>query len=202
MVASPLLTTSVRVFVAALLLAPGVVRAEPVLNGVQKISVREEGATTVVAIHGSTTPTFTVYKLERPERVVIDLANARLGGDVEPMAVNGWAVAQVTAQRLSGEESAVVRVLVGFARPSEYHVKAVGSDVIVTVTAREARPVDTAATDAEARRQAAAEAEVRRKAAEQAAVEASVAQKAGAASAADAAKRRKEAEDAAVVAEA
>ena len=108
MVASPLLTTRLRVFLAAMALGVGVgngiAQAEPVVNGVSKLSVGEDGQTTVVTIRGTTTPTFTVYKLERPERVVVDLANARLTGDVEPTAVNSWAVAQVAAQALSGED--------------------------------------------------------------------------------------------------
>src|SRR5262245_10402759 len=100
MVGSPLLTTSMRVFLAVSILSVGVANAAPAVNGVSKIGVREEGATTVVTVSGTATPTFTVYKLERPERVVVDLANARLLGDVEPMAVNAWAVTQVSAQAL------------------------------------------------------------------------------------------------------
>src|SRR5262245_44248572 len=203
MVASPPLTTRVRLLIALSLLGSGAARAEPTLNGISRLVVHEDGATTTVAIRGSTTPTFTVYKLERPERVVVDVANARLAGEVEPMAVNSWAVGQVTAQALGGEE-AVVRVLVGFARPSEYHVKAVGKDVVVTVVAREPKPADTvgpALAEAEARRaaaeQAAAQAEAKRRAAEAAAADAAARAKASeAAGAADAAKRRREAEDA------
>src|SRR5215831_6284237 len=176
MVASPLLTTSTRIFLAMSILGFGIAHAAPAVNGVSHIGVREEGATTVVTVSGTTTPTFTVYKLERPERVVVDLANARLTGDVEPMAVNAWAVAQVSAQALSGQEAAVVRVLVGFARPSDYRVKAVGNDVVVTVTARSPRPAEVSSAEVDARRKAAedaaAQAESRRSAAEQAAAQA------------------------------
>src|SRR5262249_41686964 len=85
MVASPLLTTSVRALLvaSALALLAGTAHAGPTVNAVQRVTVREEGATTIVTVRGSTTPTFTVYKLERPERVVVDLANARLGSEVE-----------------------------------------------------------------------------------------------------------------------
>jgi type IV pilus assembly protein PilQ len=181
----------------------GVARAEPAVNAVSGISVREEGATTVVTIRGSTTPTFTVYKLERPERVVVDLANARLGGDVEPMAVNGWAVGQVSAQALAGDDAAVVRVLVGFARPSEYHVKAAGRDVVVSVSAREPKPVE-AASDARrsAAEDAAARAEARRVEAEKGAAQAEARRGAAeqAASAAQAEKEKAELETAAAAA--
>src|SRR5512142_3036433 len=92
MVASPLLTTGARVLVVAALVGLAPARADTLaLNGISRLTVREEGATTTVAIRRSATPTFTVYKLERPERVVVDVANVRLVPDVEPMAVNSWA---------------------------------------------------------------------------------------------------------------
>src|SRR5262245_48417765 len=115
MVASPPLTTSVRAVLGILLVGMGTAHADPALTGIARLAVSEDGATTTVTIRGSATPTFTVYKLERPERVVVDVANARLLNDVEPMAVNTWAVTQVAAQGLGGDEAAVVRVLVGFA---------------------------------------------------------------------------------------
>src|SRR5262245_37339538 len=75
--------------------------AAPGQNAIQRLDTREEGGTTVVTIRGTTTPTFTVYKLERPERVVIDVANARLAGDLDgPRSVNSWAVSQLAAQAL------------------------------------------------------------------------------------------------------
>src|SRR5262245_21657724 len=168
MVASPPLTTMrARLLMGALLACAGTAaRAAPV-NSIQRLTVREEGATTIVAIRGTATPTFTVYKLERPERVVVDVAGARLENDLEPMTVSSWAVSQVTTQALGGQEAAVVRVLVGFARPSDYRVKAIGNDVVVTVIAREARPeADPRAGEAGAR------AEARRREAEAAAAEA------------------------------
>src|SRR5512138_1828258 len=152
MVASPPLTTN-RVFLGACIALVGLstARAAPSPNAIQRLTVREEGATTIVAVRGTATPTFTVYKLERPERVVIDVANARLEDELEPMTVSSWAVSQVSTQALGGQEAQVVRVLVGFARPSQYRVKAIGNDVVVTVIADDPRPADGAA-DAEARR--------------------------------------------------
>jgi hypothetical protein len=74
----------------------------PRVSQVTRLDAHEEGAATVVRIHGSATPTFTVYKLEKPERVVVDVANAELAGGGEPFAVNSWAVGQVSAQALGG----------------------------------------------------------------------------------------------------
>src|SRR5215470_10679931 len=119
----------VRALVAVVCVIAGAARAgaAPGVNAIQKLDTREDGGTTVVTIVGTTTPTFTVYKLERPERVVVDVANARLGGDADgPRGVNTWAVSQVATQALGGQEAQTVRVLVGFARPSSYQVRAEG----------------------------------------------------------------------------
>src|SRR5262249_54481404 len=140
MVARPPVRVRALLAVACLTAAPALA-APAGVNAIQRLDTREEGATTVVTIRGTSTPTFTVYKLERPERVVIDVANARLGVDLDgPTAVNTWAVTQLAAQMLGGQEAQVVRVLVGFARPSTYRVKAVGNDVVVTVAARDPKP--------------------------------------------------------------
>ncbi|MBI4509726.1 MAG: type IV pilus secretin PilQ [Deltaproteobacteria bacterium] len=127
-------------------------RADRTPNRIRSLDVQELGAVTTVAIRGSTTPTFTVYKLDKPERVVIDVANAqvapRVPGLEAPLHVNSWSVSQVALQELGEEDSAVARLMVGFARPASYRVKAEGSDVVVTVTAREPRPEPTSDADA------------------------------------------------------
>jgi type IV pilus assembly protein PilQ len=152
MVASPLLTTRSKrrrgsrfaiatALVIASLLSRDAAEAAKPLARVTAIESRDDGASSIVTIKGTSTPTFTVYKLEKPERVVVDVANARLDADVDgPVVVNGWAVTQVAAQALGERDAALVRVIVGFARPSSYRVQAVGNDVVVTVTAREAPP--------------------------------------------------------------
>src|SRR5688572_1443718 len=102
MVASPLLTTrnkrrrSSRFAIAATVrVAPrlgqgGAADAAKPLGRVTAIESRDDGAASIVTIEGTSTPTFTVYKLEKPERVVVDVANARLDADVEgPVVVNG-----------------------------------------------------------------------------------------------------------------
>ena len=48
-------------------------------NEIRAVTFDDDGATTRVNVRGATTPTFTVYKLERPSRVVIDVPQARLG---------------------------------------------------------------------------------------------------------------------------
>ncbi|MEZ4403361.1 MAG: AMIN domain-containing protein, partial [Kofleriaceae bacterium] len=110
-------------------------------NRIGAVAVDSEQATTTIRLRGTDTPTFTVYKLERPSRVVVDVAGATLAEAVrgdEPAVtytVGAWAVSQVAAMALE-DGSASVRVVATLARPGRYDVKAVGKDVVITIAAR------------------------------------------------------------------
>jgi len=105
---------------------------------------------TKILIRGTITPTFTVYKLDRPARVVVDVSNAvmspqidRGDGEKATWQLNTWAVGNVSAHAVGSARGSVVRVVVGLARPGSYKVEAVGDDVHVTITPRDPRPADT-----------------------------------------------------------
>ncbi|MBL0215461.1 MAG: type IV pilus secretin PilQ [Myxococcales bacterium] len=113
--------------------------------------------TTRVHVRGEQTPTFTVYKLERPSRVVIDVPQARLAESLrghEGASVftpSTWAVSTIAAQQLD-DGGQMVRVIVTLARPGRYDVKTDGNEVVVMVSARDAAP-KTASPEALARAQ-------------------------------------------------
>ncbi|MCB9561351.1 MAG: AMIN domain-containing protein, partial [Kofleriaceae bacterium] len=148
-------------------------------NRIDAVSFDDAGQATTIRIRGTAVPTFTVYKLERPNRVVIDIAGAELSRKVrdaqdngEAIAVSTWAVAQLAAYEID-DGGAVVRVVVTLARPGRYDVTAKDHDLVVEVAARDDAPakVDPAALgkartaaeqarkDSEAARQAKAKAE-------------------------------------------
>ncbi len=121
-------------------------------NEVTSIDHREVKGDTVILIRGTSTPTFTVYKLDRPARVIVDVSNAAMSsrlerGDSEKATwqVNTWAVGNVSAHAVGSARGSVVRVVVGLARPGSYKVRAVENDVRVTITSRDAPPVDNSA---------------------------------------------------------
>jgi type IV pilus assembly protein PilQ len=129
--------------VLAVAMPLGVVRGDPGrgrVGTVAKLDVADAGQETVVRIRGTQTPTFTVYKLERPERIVVDVAGTRLTASPGPRQINAWAVSQVSVEALGDVDAAVTRVVVGMARPGAYRVRAEGNDVVVTVVARDPRP--------------------------------------------------------------
>lgn len=161
-----------RFALAALLLAiaPPDTGAGAPANRVEAIQHAATGAQTTIRVRGSRTPTFTVYKLERPARVVVDLAPAEMSSDLRgagdggaagedgaTFGVNSWSVQRVSAHE-SGEGSRRgVRVVIALARPATYNVETEGRDLVVRVTAREPAMRDERALGAEAKARAASE---------------------------------------------
>ena len=98
---------------ATMLLLAGVASAAE--NVVTKVTARAEGAKTVIVVHGSATPSFTAYRLERPARVVVDVADGKLGAEDlrgGPIDVDTWAVSQIGTAQYADEASRNSRLLV------------------------------------------------------------------------------------------
>lgn len=112
-------------------------------NEVRAVTVTEDAGTTLVHVRGEQTPTFTVYKLERPSRVVIDMPQARLSEalrgheSASVLTPNTWAVSTIAAQQL---DDGGTRVIVSLARPGRYDVKTEGNEVVIMVMPRDAAP--------------------------------------------------------------
>ncbi len=152
-------------------------------NEIRAVAFSEDpSGTTLVRVRGAQTPTFTVYKLERPSRVVVDVPQARLAEALrghEGATVfmpSTWAVSTIAAQQLD-DGGSIVRVIVTMARPGRYDVKTENNEVVVMVSARDPMPPKTGANaaelakaqaDADAAKKAAAQAEQARVAAEKA----------------------------------
>ncbi len=117
-------------------------------NEVRAVSFTENGGVTRVNVRGAETPTFTVYKLEKPTRVVIDMPHSRLADalrgheSASVLQPNTWAVSTIASQQL---DDGAVRIIVSMARPGSYDVKTDGNELVVIVTPRDAaRKVETA----------------------------------------------------------
>ncbi len=127
-------------------------------NEIRAVTFDDDAAgTTRVHVRGAQTPTFTVYKLERPSRVVIDVPQARLADTLrghEGTSVftpSTWAVSTIAAQQID-DGGQMVRVVVALARPGRYDVKTEGNELVVMITARDAAP-KTASPEALAKAQ-------------------------------------------------
>ena len=146
---------------AAALLAAGPAFADG-KNEIRAVTFDDDAlGTTRVHVRGASTPTFTVYKLERPSRVVLDVPQARLADvlrgheGASVFTPSTWAVSTIAAQQLD-DGGQMVRVIVTLARPGRYDVKTDGNEVVVMVTARDAAP-KVASPEALARAQAESE---------------------------------------------
>jgi type IV pilus assembly protein PilQ len=139
--------TAPRPWIAAIAVIVAVAASPPARadskNEVRAVTFDEDNGITRVHVRGAQTPTFTVYKLERPSRVVIDLPQARLAEALrghESAAVltpSTWAVSTIAAQQL---DDGAVRVIVTLARPGRYDVKTEGNELVVMVMPRDPAP--------------------------------------------------------------
>src|SRR5579862_6077270 len=88
--------------IAALVGHAAVARADATL--IRALDVAQDGAVTQIRVRSSRSPAFTVYKLEQPSRVVIDLPRAQLAEPllgreaVAVMTPSTWAVSTIAAQ--------------------------------------------------------------------------------------------------------
>jgi type IV pilus assembly protein PilQ len=167
------------------------------LNVVSDVAVREQGNNTVVKLRCATKPMFSVFKLERPRRLTIDLANARLSRIGSLIDVDSWAVSQIATTQFRTSAATIARVMINFRRRAHYTVRSQGSTLVVTVMPHKARPI--AAKDkrsAKAIAKARKDADTARRQAAQAAREARRAQTDVGRLAREAAKARAEAQQA------
>src|SRR5687768_13515559 len=112
--------TRIWIAVAALAVLTG--PADAGVNEVRAVAFEPDAATTRVVVRSTQSPTFSVYKLEKPTRVVVDVPNARLSSallghdSVAAFTANTWAVSAITAQQLD-DGGPQVRVVITLARP-------------------------------------------------------------------------------------
>lgn len=132
-----------RLWIAALVALgalPGAAHAAGAeLNVIKSLQVGAGDGTAQVTIAGSKAPTFTVFRLSDPARVVVDLAGADVSA-VRGTRPGAGAIAEVTASQFSDEQATVGRVVVALANDSRYDVKAEGTNVVVTVGGADAQP--------------------------------------------------------------
>jgi len=124
------------VALASLLATPAGAGAEATgqANAVRAIDVGDAGGALELAIRASRAPSYTVFKLQEPPRLVVDLAGADVTGVASPVAVNRGGVLQITTAQYKDERSAVGRVIIALAPQARYEVAPRGDAVVVRVT--------------------------------------------------------------------
>ncbi|MFN3187092.1 MAG: type IV pilus secretin PilQ [Nannocystaceae bacterium] len=124
-------------------------------NQVDGLSVEElDDGTTVLRLKGTSKPTFNVYRLEGPDRLVVDIAKSAKGSVVPHVPLDTWACGRVTVSGVSERGANLVRVVVELKREASYIVVPDGDSLVVTVTPREAPPEQYFARKSAAKRKA------------------------------------------------
>jgi type IV pilus assembly protein PilQ len=107
-------------------------RANQAVVALQSIDVQEAPQTTVITVHGSTAPTFTTYRLDKPQRLIVDVVGASVSAN-EPRFVQNGVVRSVEAVPFKRGAANFGRVIVTFEQDALYHVRAEGNSVVIVV---------------------------------------------------------------------
>lgn len=121
--------------------------AEP--NVIRGIEVGQREGALELEIRGSRAPSYSVFKLQEPPRLVVDLAGADVSSVASPIAVGKAGVLSVTTAQYKDERSAVGRVIIALDGARRYDVAPRGDAVVVRVLEAEV-PGALAATTAAA----------------------------------------------------
>jgi type IV pilus assembly protein PilQ len=86
-----------------------------------------------LAIHGTGKPSFTVFKLADPPRLVVDLAGADITSVASPLELHQGGVVGVTTAQFDEAGVHVARVVIALAGDVRYDAVAAGNDLLVQV---------------------------------------------------------------------
>jgi type IV pilus assembly protein PilQ len=107
------------------------VASASVRNVIDNVDVVGDDQDRIIRIHTGTRPTFTVFKLTNPMRVVIDVS----GGDVSavdgPLDIDDGIVEQIATRQFSSNGFYVGRVIIGFQTDVTYNVKAEDDALVI-----------------------------------------------------------------------
>jgi len=111
----------------------------------------------IVRVTGSTTPTFTMYELFEPERIILDIADGSFAGSLNlPVEFDTGPVSQIKGQILDDKEPLVARLEMLTSGPASYTVERDENDIVISFKNSEAEP-DAPAIEASAKKSPAME---------------------------------------------
>jgi len=102
-------------------------------NVIRGIEVTDRDGAVELDIRGSRAPSYTVFKLLDPVRLVVDVAGGDVAGIASPIRVDKSGVSAVTTAQYQDERSSVGRVVIALDAAARYEVTPRGDSVIVKV---------------------------------------------------------------------
>jgi colicin import membrane protein len=125
-------------------LGPAGARAQGAAGGLNSItSVNVRGGT--VEIVGTKKPNFTTFTLTDPPRLVIDISEAAFSGVKEEIAADNGTLTGVRTANYGSDDTAIARVLIGYAREVETDIQTRGNSLVVSVAGTSSPTVVAAA---------------------------------------------------------
>jgi len=103
------------------------------LNALSDMKVRASPGGAQVVVEGTRPPTFTVFRLNEPDRLVVDVSGADVGS-IKGHHEGVGPIAGLVVSQFSDAHATVGRVLVSLDKASQYDVRAEGSRVVISVT--------------------------------------------------------------------
>jgi type IV pilus assembly protein PilQ len=113
-------------------------RTSPAANVIQGIGVSDAAGGVALEIRGTRPPSYTVFKLQDPPRLVVDLAGADVSRVTTPVVVGKSGVREVTTAQYQDARSSVGRVIIALDGAAKYEVTPRGEAVLVSVFPGEA----------------------------------------------------------------
>lgn len=111
-------------------------------NSVTEIQVSRDGDAREVRITTAQAPTFTVFRLSDPMRVVVDISGGDLAQLDGPLVVEDGVIGQIATRQFNTDGFVMGRIIVGFERAVTYHVNAEGNAVVVSTGNMTLRRID------------------------------------------------------------
>ena len=105
--------------------------SEPV--SVERIDIRGSGSVREVVVHTSKAPTFSVFRLTEPFRILLDVNNAKMAESQDLRKVNDGLIRYISTNKFSDEASSILRVEVALDEKVPYAARAEGNSVILTI---------------------------------------------------------------------
>ncbi len=103
------------------------------LNAVDGLTVDERDDGTYIRIQGSEVATFSVFKLDDPPRLFVDLSNSRVAEEGLSEDIYNGVISRVGLIEFEDGFQNVARLVIGFDEPAHYDVRTDGDAVVVFV---------------------------------------------------------------------
>lgn len=109
------------------------------LNKVDALEVVEGEDGTYIRLSGSEVATFSVFKLNDPLRLFVDISNSEIAKHTLTEDVQNGVISRVALIEFEDSYQRVARLIIGFDRAAHYDVRTEGNDVVVFVDGAQRR---------------------------------------------------------------